>query len=95
MIVRPATALTRLALRRVGDISAGGLRAYSDDRHVPGERLELELLFSDRASITTLVEVVWVESLGDGAEARFDVGVRFVDASRRDLDRIAALVREP
>ncbi len=89
ILVRPVSALVYRAKQKVNDISLGGLRAYSDEREKPGTRLELELLFSDGISATVLAEVVWVESLPEGSPARFDVGLRFVDASSEDLDRIA------
>jgi len=31
---------------------------------------------------------VWVDALPEGSPARFDVGLRFVDGSAADLDRI-------
>jgi PilZ domain len=89
ILVRPVSALVYRAKQKVNDISLGGLRAYSDEKEKPGTRLELELLFSDGVSATVLAEVVWVESLPEGSPARFDVGLRFVDASSEDLDRIA------
>ena len=83
--------------RRAGDLSAGGLRAYSDEARLPGERLEMELFFPERSrhggrSAVALVEVVWVEPLPLGAEARFDVGLHFVGVRPEDLVRIERLV---
>jgi hypothetical protein len=92
IFVRPVSALAYRAPRKVNDISLGGLRAFSDDKHKPGTRLELELFFSDGASATVLAEVVWVEPLPEGSPARFDVGLRYVDARSEDLERIAKLL---
>ncbi len=89
ILVRPVSALAYRAKQKVNDISLGGLRAYSDEKQKPGTRLELELLFSDGNSATVLAEVVWVEPLPEGSPARFDLGLRFVDASPDDLERIA------
>ncbi len=91
ILVRPAGPLARVAPRRVEDVSTGGLRAYSDDEHPVGRRLELELFFPDGGSATCLAEVVWVEPLAADAPARFDMGLRFVEVHPDDLDRIAAL----
>ena len=63
-----------------------------DEKQKPGSRLELELFLSGDVSVTVLAEVVWVETLPEGAPARFDVGLRFVDVRPEDLERIAALL---
>ena len=94
ILYRPVSALARRTPQRVNDVSLGGLRAYSDDEQKPGTRLELELLFQDGASATVLAEVVWVAPLLPGAPARFDVGLRFVDASPEDLGHIARMLRD-
>lgn len=87
--VRPVSFLARTIPRRVNDASLGGLRAYSDEPRRTGERLELELSFADGEPATVLAEVVWVERLGDGAPARYDIGMCFIDASAADQERIA------
>lgn len=92
ILVRPVGALAHRVKQKVNDVSLGGLRAYSDDEHKPGARHELELLFPDGTSATVLAEVVWVTPLAEGAPARFDVGLRFVDARPDDLRRIAQLL---
>jgi hypothetical protein len=92
VLVRPARKVSQLPVRRVADISEGGFRAYSDDSHAPGTRLEVELFFPDGGSAVAIAEVVWVEALPDGAGARFDVGMRFVEARREDLARILKLL---
>ncbi len=92
ILVRPVSALASRTKRMVNDISLGGLRAYSDEDQKPGARLELELFLSSDTSATVLAEVVWVETLPEGAPARFDVGLRFVDARPEDLERIATLL---
>ena len=87
--VRPVSFLAHSIARRVEDASLGGLRAYSDEERRTGERLELELFFPDSTGATVLAEVVWVEPLPGGQPARYDVGVRFIDASSVDQERIA------
>jgi hypothetical protein len=94
ILVRPPGALARAVPERVNDISPGGLRSYSDDAHAPGTRLELELLFPDGGSATVLAEVVWMEKIPSGAPAKFDLGLRFVDAEPEDLERIARVLEE-
>lgn len=92
--VRPVGALAYAVKRQVNDISLGGLRAYSDEGQKPGTRLEMELFFSDGGSATVLAEVVWVEALPEGSPARFDIGLRCVDARPEDLDRIAQVLED-
>jgi hypothetical protein len=94
ILVRPAGPLAHVAPRPVGDISLGGLRAYSDDVQKVGVRLELDLVLPDGGVITTLTEVVWAEELAAGAPARFEMGLRFVEVEPEDLDRIAALLAD-
>jgi c-di-GMP-binding flagellar brake protein YcgR len=92
ILIRPVSALASRVRQQVNDISLGGLRAYSDENQRPGARLELELLLPDDTSATVLAEVVWVTSLPEGAPARFDVGLRFVDARPDDLERIVRML---
>ncbi len=94
ILVRPVGPLAYRLPRNVDDSKVGGLRAYSDDRHEPGERLELEAFFSDGGSATLIAEVAWVEELPDGAPARFDVGLRYVEVSPEDLGRIARVLAD-
>ena len=93
ILVRPAGFLARIAPRLVDDISIGGLRTHTDEALRLGTRLELELFFPDGGSATCLAEVVWAEPLPEGGAARFEVGLRFVQADPADLERIAALLR--
>lgn len=91
LLVRPVSALARLR-RRVNDVSLGGLRSYADEAPKPGTRMEMELLFPEGDTAVMLVEVVWVEELGEAAPAPYDVGLRYVDAREEDLARIAKLL---
>lgn len=96
VLARPVGPLGRGARladpQRVGDISGGGLRVYSDRICAPGERLEMEVLFRDGASATVTAEVVWVENLPPNAPARHDVGLRYVEVRPADLERIRAVL---
>lgn len=89
-----------LSLRLLGergqpnDISRGGMRIYADDAPAKGARLELELFLPTGKSVTCHVEVVWVEPLADGAPARFDVGLRFMDITDEDRARLGDVLDE-
>ncbi len=67
--------------RRTADVSLGGMRLFAD-LYLPGE-----------IEITCRVEVVWIEELPEGAPARFDVGVKFVDIGPQDRERLALVLK--
>jgi hypothetical protein len=94
ILVRPLGPLARVAPRQVGDISVGGLRAYSDEKQRLGARLEIELVFPDAGSVTCMAEVIWVEELAPGAPARFEMGLQFVQVDPEDLERIASVLED-
>lgn len=79
----------------VEDISLGGVRVYSDDRHTAGDRLELELWLPDGESITLDTTVVWVDALEGQTPARFEIGLKFIDVKTSDLERLEAVLKEP
>lgn len=92
ILVRPVSPLARLVRYQVQDLGLGGLRCYSDEEHSPGKRLEIEIAFPEGGSAVALVEVAWVETLPEGSPALHNVGLRFVDATPEDMERIAALM---
>ncbi len=94
ILIRPVSPLASRVKPNVNDVSLSGLRAYSDEEQKPGTRLELELLLPDGGSATVLAEVIWITALPEGASARFDVGLRFVDVLPEDLSRIARVLDE-
>lgn len=82
------------AKRNVQDISMGGVRVYTDDRYKKGNRLELELFLPSGESLTLLSEIVWVDELAPGAEAKYEVGLRYVDASPEELTALEAVLHD-
>lgn len=68
------------------------MRLYADEAPAVGDRLELELSLPDQSRLVCRAEVVWVDKLGEGAPARFDVGVKFVEISKGDGQRLAAVL---
>ncbi|HEV2953487.1 MAG TPA: PilZ domain-containing protein [Candidatus Dormibacteraeota bacterium] len=81
--------------RRATDVSPGGMRTFSDDRLSLGQRLEVELLLPDLSSIKCWVRVAWVDELGPGRPARFDIGFQFLDLDQAEADRLTAALDEP
>lgn len=80
--------------RQVQDISLGGVRVYTDDKHTTGEHLELELFMPDGESVTLDTIVVWIDPLPTGGPAKFEVGLRFVDVAKGDLERLEAVLKD-
>ena len=80
--------------RRALDVSSGGMRIYADEVYTVGDRLELDLFLPDHTELTCRVEVVWVEALAADAPARFDIGVKFVEPSEVDRQRLSAALKQ-
>jgi hypothetical protein len=92
LVQRPLGWFTAGIWRRSRVPDRGGLRAYSDDRHSPGEMLQVEVFLPDGASAAVVAEVVRVDELVEGAPARFDVWMRLVNVSADDLSRLAPVL---
>ncbi len=75
---RPAGTEVDSRRRQAVDVSLGGIRIYSDDPLQLGELFKMEFFVPDTPPVTYTAEVVWIEPLEEGAPARFDVGLRFV-----------------
>jgi hypothetical protein len=60
------------------DISLGGVRIFSDEKMRVGELLKMEFFLPDVTPVTYTAEVVWTEELPSGSQARFDVGLKFI-----------------
>jgi hypothetical protein len=63
------------------DISFGGLRIYSNDEYAVGAYLRLDIFFPRAPPVTLDAEVMWIRASGEGAPARFDVGLAFVEVT--------------
>ncbi len=91
---RSMSASQEIPRLEVGDVSLGGIRVFTDDRHKVGDRLELELWLPDGEGITLDTTVVWVDELPNADPARYEVGLKFVDVSANDLQRLEAVLKE-
>ncbi len=80
--------------RKVQDISLGGLCVYTDDNHKIGEHLELELFLPTGETVTLDTQICWIDKLGAGDPAKFEIGLQYVDIAAADLARIETLLRE-
>ena len=92
VICRPAGADLFHHRRNTRDLSLGGMRVYSDEEFAPGARLDLEVLLADGEPLRCWADVVWVTRLPDGAQATYDVGLRFTDMAEADIQRLAAVL---
>lgn len=91
IFIQPVGPLSRHTLR---DVSLGGLRAYSDESHEVGERLQIELMLPDKSSLAVLVEVAWVNALPPESPALYDVGLRYIDIEPEELERLSVVLKD-
>ena len=54
--------------------------------------LHIEIFLLDGTSVVCRVEVAWVDALGDGAPARYDVGLTFTAIQPNDRARLAPVL---
>jgi hypothetical protein len=80
-------------LSRTVNVSMGGARVFSDDRMKVGSKLNLELMPEPETSVLVLARVAWIDELGEGAPARFDVGLEFLDVPDEMVSRLAAILQ--
>jgi hypothetical protein len=80
-------------LSRTVNVSMGGARVFSDDPMKVGSKLNLELMPEPETSVLVLARVAWIDELGEGAPARFDVGLEFLDVPEEMVSRLAAILQ--
>jgi len=76
---------------RVFNASEGGLLLYLPERTEIGQHLALKLFFpsgSKLETIQTVIEVAWIEIHLGKEWGDYRTGVRFVDISLEDLDKL-------
>jgi len=74
----------------------GGLLVYFPERVEVGQHLSLKLFFSSMSefnTIETLVEVVWVDVQMVEKREDYRAGVKFVDISPGDLEKLTFFLR--
>jgi hypothetical protein len=78
------------------NISLGGIRIFSDDEFKVGRRLELELILPNDTILTCTAKVVWQSPLPEGAPAKYDTGLQFLDISTDSIHQLSGFLdREP
>ena len=65
--------------RPIHNISPVGVRIYSDKQLREDDLLEMELLLPNGQRIIATARVVWINKLPPDEDARFDVGLEFVN----------------
>lgn len=76
----------------VMNIGLGGIRVYSDEEIKIGKRLELELFLPDNESIVCTARVVWQKPLPEGAGAKQEIGLEFLEIQADALSRLAKVL---
>ncbi|MFL5309380.1 MAG: PilZ domain-containing protein [Myxococcales bacterium] len=70
-----------------------GVSVFTDEPPDEGEPLHIEIFLVDGSSVVCRAEVAWVEALGDGAPARYDVGLTFTKIRPGDRERLIPVLR--
>ncbi len=81
---------------RAMNASQGGLLLYLPERMGMGHHLTLKLFFtmgSELNTIETVVEVVWVDIHLDKERGDYRTGVRFVQISEEDVNRLQEFLK--
>jgi hypothetical protein len=78
--------------KKIGNISLGGLRIYSDQLYKLKDRLEIEIFLPDQKSIIEVVQVVWIKALPPDGEALYDLGVEFIRLAPENVLRLQAVL---
>jgi hypothetical protein len=92
---RPTSWFAQGLPRESREPALGGIRSYSDEHVKSGRLLEMDFFLADGATVSALVVVEWCDPLPPGALARFDVGLRWIQLARSDLDRLAPVLGGP
>jgi c-di-GMP-binding flagellar brake protein YcgR len=95
VVYRPAGLSLVHHHRNTQDISLGGMRVFSDEEFRIGSRLDLDILLADGSAVRCWAQVVWILKLKPHAPAGYDVGLKFMDMTPQDLQRLAAVLRRP
>lgn len=73
----------------VRNIGLGGIKIYSEEEFKIGKRLELELFLPDETSVVCTASVVWQELLPEGAVAKYENGLEFLEISPDSIQALA------
>ena len=92
---RPAGMQFLARQREPVDISLGGVRIFSDEEMKLGSLLKMEFFLPDVRPVTYTAEVVWVERLPAGSDARFDVGLKFIQLEPGALQLLLKVLGPP
>lgn len=66
----------------------GGIRTFSDEKLRVGRLLEVDVLLPGHGEASFVVRVEWVEPMPAGHAARFEVGLRLLQATAENLARV-------
>lgn len=80
---------------KIGNVSLGGLRIYSDKLYKEAERLEIEIFLPNNQSLVEIVQVVWIKELPPDSEALYDVGLEFIRLSPEDAQKLQMVLEIP
>jgi c-di-GMP-binding flagellar brake protein YcgR len=87
------------SVRQTGQVqnaSEGGLLLYLAERMIIGQELKVRLFFTSGRELNTiemLAQVVWTDIHLDQGGEDYRVGVKFIDVSSEDLDKLKNFLR--
>jgi hypothetical protein len=81
--------------RATVNVSAGGMRVYSDDRLAVGTPLDLELVLGGGATVRCWARVVWIDELSAPSAAAYEIGLEFTDMADADRALLGEALRQP
>ncbi|MGQ4647765.1 PilZ domain-containing protein [Lyngbya aestuarii] len=70
------------------DISRGGARIYSDRPLKVGESFQLKFFVPGSKTVTPTVRVAWIKETTEKSQAKYEIGLQFLDISETCLNRL-------
>ena len=74
------------------DFSAGGMRLLCDRALTKGDRHRFEILLPDSSWLAVTTKVAWSMKMDVGSSAEYEVGLRFLEMSEEDAERLRPLL---
>ncbi len=83
----------RAKKKPITNISLGGVRIYSDERMDAGQEVELEFFLPAGSTVRAKARVIWIKELPPGAPGIYDVGLEFLELSRKAEKELSQVLK--
>ena len=84
----------RWSRQRVVDASLNGVRIYSDSAFRIDQEIDIELFLPDSLTLRCTARVMWIAALPEDAPAKYDVGLRLIELSKENEERLQKVLSE-